>query len=239
MLIGMRNAMMAGGGLSAKSYVQDGLVAMWDGIENAGWGVHDPNATVWKDLVGDCDLTINHGSWDAKSFVCDTGSTCGAYSANAMSPVVAEMVFRVNSSSDTATYKECHVIDLNSVKMLNVILNDTTSLGVGYSFFTATSPRQYVVAGRSFAATPVSISVNYTSSTYRLNSVAQTVGTQSATVSVAGRVEINGRSNVAANPKCWTGNFNTLRLYSRALTAAEIAANYAVDKARFNLPDAM
>jgi hypothetical protein len=36
---------------TAKDYIQDGLVAMWDGIENAGWGVHDPNATVWKDLV--------------------------------------------------------------------------------------------------------------------------------------------------------------------------------------------
>lgn len=40
-----------GGGISAKSYVQDGLFSMWDGIENAGWGKHDPNATVWKDLV--------------------------------------------------------------------------------------------------------------------------------------------------------------------------------------------
>ena len=27
------------------------------------------------------------------------------------------------------------------------------------------------------------------------------------------------------------------RLYNRALTDAEIAANYAIDKARFNLPD--
>jgi hypothetical protein len=27
-----------------------------------------------------------------------------------------------------------------------------------------------------------------------------------------------------------------IRIYSRALTAAEIAANYAIDKARFNLP---
>ena len=31
------------------------------------------------------------------------------------------------------------------------------------------------------------------------------------------------------------GNIYAIRLYSRALTAAEIAANYAVDKARFNL----
>jgi len=44
---------------TAADYVQDGLVAMWDGIENAGWGVHDDEAIVWKDLVGDLDLRCN------------------------------------------------------------------------------------------------------------------------------------------------------------------------------------
>ena len=34
----------------------------------------------------------------------------------------------------------------------------------------------------------------------------------------------------------YTGQYHCLRLYSRALTAAEIAHNYAIDKARFNLP---
>ena len=33
-------------------YVQDGLVGHWDGIDNAGTGMHDPNATTWKDLTG-------------------------------------------------------------------------------------------------------------------------------------------------------------------------------------------
>ena len=44
-------AIAANSGPTARDYVQDGLVAMWDGIENAGWGVHDPNATNWVDLV--------------------------------------------------------------------------------------------------------------------------------------------------------------------------------------------
>lgn len=33
-------------------YVTKGLIAMWDGEWNAGYGIHDPNATVWKDLSG-------------------------------------------------------------------------------------------------------------------------------------------------------------------------------------------
>ena len=39
-------------GLSAKDYIQDGLVAMWDGEWNAGGGKHNTNATMWKDLTG-------------------------------------------------------------------------------------------------------------------------------------------------------------------------------------------
>ena len=37
--------------ISAKSYVQDGLVALFDGIENVDWGVHDNNATIWMNLA--------------------------------------------------------------------------------------------------------------------------------------------------------------------------------------------
>ena len=33
----------------------------------------------------------------------------------------------------------------------------------------------------------------------------------------------------------FTGNVHCIRLYSRALTAAEIADNYAIDKKRFGL----
>ena len=58
MMIGARTAAWAKSGPTAKDYVQDGLIAMWDGIENAGWGVHDPNATVWKDLVGSYDIQL-------------------------------------------------------------------------------------------------------------------------------------------------------------------------------------
>jgi hypothetical protein len=37
--------------ITTKHYVQDSLVAMWDGIENVSRGVHDPNITNWTDVV--------------------------------------------------------------------------------------------------------------------------------------------------------------------------------------------
>lgn len=40
------------GEVTAQSYVQDGLVGLWDAEENAGWGTHEVSPTVWKDLTG-------------------------------------------------------------------------------------------------------------------------------------------------------------------------------------------
>jgi hypothetical protein len=44
-------------------YVQDGLVGFWDAKENAGFGHHDANAAVWKDLTGiSGDFRLNAAS---------------------------------------------------------------------------------------------------------------------------------------------------------------------------------
>ena len=49
---------------TSASYVQRGLIAQWDGIDNAGTGVHNHNATVWKDLKGNLDMTLtSKGRW--------------------------------------------------------------------------------------------------------------------------------------------------------------------------------
>ncbi|MBR1587056.1 MAG: hypothetical protein IJ658_01905, partial [Kiritimatiellae bacterium] len=39
-------------GRTARSYVQKGLKASYDGIDNAGTGTHDPAVRTWKDLTG-------------------------------------------------------------------------------------------------------------------------------------------------------------------------------------------
>ena len=64
MLINLRNALMAGKKWK-NPYIIEGptyrVSAMWDGEWNAGGGVHNPNATVWKDLVGVSDWVLGSG----------------------------------------------------------------------------------------------------------------------------------------------------------------------------------
>lgn len=43
-------------------YQQSGLIAHWDGIENAGRGKHDDSATTWTDLVGGREFRFDNGA---------------------------------------------------------------------------------------------------------------------------------------------------------------------------------
>jgi len=63
LVCGVISAAVALGAASAwaagtSAYVQDGLIACWDGIENAGAGVHDGSATVWKDVVDGYEFSL-------------------------------------------------------------------------------------------------------------------------------------------------------------------------------------
>lgn len=48
----------AAGPVTARSYVQKGLIAQWDGIENGGVGIHREKLTAWKDLRGEHDINL-------------------------------------------------------------------------------------------------------------------------------------------------------------------------------------
>lgn len=59
-------------GVSAKSYVQDGLIAQWDGIENIGYGRHDGASIIWVDLIGNRTATLTeHGAFSDDALVSD------------------------------------------------------------------------------------------------------------------------------------------------------------------------
>lgn len=64
---------------SARNYVQDGLIGLYDAIENAGWDTHDANATAWKNLagtavMGDLDVgNLKSHSWGDAALTLKSG----------------------------------------------------------------------------------------------------------------------------------------------------------------------
>lgn len=233
MLIASRNSFLAGGKLTAKSYVQDGLIAMWDGIENAGWGVHDPNATTWKNLVTGVDSTVPVPSSTLPTCLADGWSFDGSrqgFSQDALSTVLhIESVYKLNKDQTAtiilpsiASGVQLVVCYVDNQTVIPITYTGTASvaagtLGVRHSVSVDSVHGRALVDGR---AVPI---LNPSPNGWGYN--------------YSGRCSIAcyGVSNFHQNSSYIDGDIYNIRIYSRALTAAEVAANYAVDKARFNL----
>ena len=46
---------------TAKDYIQDGLIAMWDGVENVAWEQHSDQLEQWNDLINGMALRASDG----------------------------------------------------------------------------------------------------------------------------------------------------------------------------------
>jgi len=238
MMIAARNAFLMSGGSSmptARDYVQDGLIAMWDGIENAGWGVHDPNATEWKNLNESGPTLARKSSpiaWLDNALTITSAN--GNYGA-----------FSVSSSSFASSVKTVEVVaSFSATNNVQSIFNIGTgvSAGVGISttgFMSAAGKTPFTSAGNDkpqsgswlFSGGMNSAPVEC----YR-NGISSSTGS-TAYMSVGGKYLTNtfvigSLYNASYH---FVGKIHSIRLYSRALTAAEVAANDAVDAARFGL----
>lgn len=83
-------------GWTAKSYIQDGLIAMWDCLENVGFGQFDQSATTWVDLSGNgYDMSMTGYKVDGKF------SADGAYAAQPDMLIAAYLGY-INLGSDNS-----------------------------------------------------------------------------------------------------------------------------------------
>ena len=226
MMLGARTAAWAKSGYTAKDYVQDGLVAMWDGIENVGWGVHDLSATTWKDLVGDNDLVLqNTAHFDENSLVSadrnKLTALCSARLPYASIEVCAFYDVARNSSSLV-----CFGNSVDDQRMLS-FKSDSIQVYNGNHMIKLTT---HVDPQCTWAG----VHDGNRHEAYVRGSLA--VGTKSVNnwSTRNGTFGLSGSSNY--NSWNFVGAYYSVRLYSRALTAEEIAANYAIDKVRFNIP---
>ena len=228
MMLGARTAAWAKSGYTAKDYVQDGLVDMWDGIENAGWGVHDPNATTWKDLVGNNDATPvdETYSWGSDSFMCNGIGLVSAYSSDFQS---VEVVVKVQKDSQPTTY--CPIFGT---------LSESNAKGV-FWLPSINYLRFYNGTSNSLSTTETELKGTFSAVSVSPNTIVFKDAEIKNTKKVGYWNNVGFKQNFfniggsGANYKCFA-EIKCVRVYDRVITAAEIAANYAVDKARFNLP---
>ena len=230
MMLGARTAAWAniGGGVStAHDYVQDGLIAMWDGIENAGWGVHDSGARTWKDLIGVHNFVLPAGisfGEDCALFTKSVGKeqSWGFYDNEIMT---IEVCGKHTSTSVGFAIQFTYGV---SCKRMFAYLS-TNNRGFQFMSNGKTMNRPAFGIRWSVAAT---FSTNNIQTETFYNGQSSTMNT--GTTGWGARSACIGYYN--KDTYAFVGEICSVRLYSRAITSAEVAANYAIDKARFNLP---
>lgn len=243
-LIMRRNLMAAKSGYTAKDYVQDGLIAMWDGIENAGWGVHDPNMTDWMNLGSLGGYATKNGTpivyadhirlqdqTDENMSYFNTGINCSYF-------IGLNLTFEVLCTSELVLSSDGVGI-FSCIQSAGLGLKPTAS-GKRF-YFNDGSAKTVFADNEQIWTTPVSIS--NTKSENHISAYKN--GTFVASKSGVGVLRNSnqnmwigadpGGSGLAFNAPM-TGNIYCVRFYGRDLSDAEIAANYAIDKARFGLP---
>ena len=217
---------------STDSYIKNGLVAHWDGVENAGRGVHDPSATVWKDLVEGREFTLYNVTVEDNGMVFAGAQT----SYGELSAADTAATFE-NASDGTLEI----VYASRSTSESQIILQSSEASGHAASIWQSSrflaacgsannSPYFNFTSGK---ATNI-VSVLYTSAkpgTARVNGNRLTSAGLDCWVGATDVTTIGTRTSKSNNP--FNGAIYSIRVYNRRLTDEEIDANHAIDRKRF------
>ena len=231
---------------TALDYVQDGLIAHWDGVENAGNGVHDSSATTWKDLAGNYDLSLlPKGSWSADGRSLSVYGAAAVCSNSLPAYKTIEVVYKMANPKGNILFASGGTAQVNDFHFIAFNRSGETSGTTGYFSGAWKVPSPHVVwdsfdpsAVRSMAATynnGEAYAANGNVAAVYADGVARNDGSADTAWGLGdGHIMIGDRAEAGAYP--WFGEVYTIRIYSRALSAEEIAANHAIDVARFYAP---
>ncbi len=254
---------------ASRAYVQRGLVAQYDGIDNAGTGLHDSSATTWKNLTGDTALDgtcASQLSWNGSNGWSVSGDckpvTVGNELAAAMSAGSFSIQFAVKPTMDNK--RECffgQYKEKDGISIEHNAGNDKTGIlrwfrnsgdlnsGSAYKHFNNVK----ILAGQ-FASASTVFNNSTGSQTFRVigdggdvsqSSTSPALGTLSTSCEsvIGGEVQRTGRTSTTDYTSgygiTFQGTYYAFRLYSVALTADEIAWNAKLDAVRFNGADAV
>ena len=227
---------------TSASYVQSGLIAQWDGIDNVGIGTHVSNTNIWKDLKGSLDMALtSKGSWtsDGKALYVDGMGAQGAGATPAYKTI--EVVFKMTKDDGRLIFVsglQSRFVVMDPTKdnatLKRVYFNGygTSSGNDKYFNWPLDTAKIYSAAATYKGDSNVSSeSGSHVKDVYG-DGVYRNDGTQGNGWGVGdGKVAVGDRTLAKSYP--WTGNVYAIRLYDRELTMDEIAANRAIDVARF------
>ena len=229
--------------VTSRSYVQKGLVACYDGIDNAGTGVHDSTAATWADLSGngfDGTLASNLG-WAADGWtnaVDGSGVQVGTRLADALSLGALTIQFACVPARDNV--RQAFFSDyVNQNGTIAVEHNDGDTSAGRLRLFRDGNPRYSVLSPVVIpkdAFSSVSVSATQTEQAYWRNGAEAWTNDAVFAAAAAGFPSVIGGDTYRAN-MAFRGVYHAFRAYNRALPEAEVKVNAAIDAIRFDGAD--
>ena len=226
-----RTAAWAKSGPTAKDYVQDGLIAMWDGIENAGWGIHSSDMILNDLLGGGAHIDFVNTSRGDCSILFD-GRDEQAGMLNEYQYINSQVLTIEFCVSLDSTKNQCFIQlsgSGNRYTLVAGVYNKSRELFTGPNF----SPI-YNISELKIGTVSIQYIVGSFQSTKAYNNGVELSHIRDEGFSTGSNLHyVGNRQNNTSF--AMSGEFFSMRWYSRYLTDAEISNNYAIDKARFNL----
>lgn len=223
---------------TARDYVQDGLIAVWDGID------HGNDPLIWRDLSGNgYDATqrvANAGwRWDGD---CYRGTLRNGHGFRAPQALVD--FFRSNITNHTV-----EIVHRPTTSSRETILGQYSGSAVGlnieyaphlagyFRVFWGASPDFNSPAWKTLGMVRMTTTMlcNGTNCQIYENGAYKAQAAQPNVDRVGVQSLIIGGENSRSNMSI-CGELCIVRIYSRALSADEIHHNYEIDNERFNLP---
>ena len=232
--------------MTSASYVQDGLIAQWDGIDNAGTGTHDPTANLWKDLKGSLDLALtSRGGWNTWGNALTINGGAAAVGDSPAPPYrTIELAYRSTKQRDN--------------QHNSILLNASNADRKQMVFFRSYGTVAFFSGIRSADTGVKHIGVNI--GTFNSNAVHVLAATYTNVAAQTARTYLDGSLNTGTSVddswgclvtkmvlgdndtslyRYFFGEVYALRLYDRELTADELAADAAMDMKRIFPPRVM
>lgn len=225
MQIAARTAAWAKSGYTAKDYVQDGLIAMWDGIESE-------IDSVVKPVFGSVDL-LSAGTITKEGF-----SISSEYPFYSRSNILTDLVNSNNFTVEIIFSKYGSVFWRCGVYTGRMdALYDSDG---NYPKWFARSDNFYNVGFRSTKPYLCCISSVKSGGNFKIyeNGVLMKEVSAGNSANAQSGFQIGGYSWQNDYIRESKTSFLRFSIYSKNIDSIELQKNYAIDKARFNLPDA-
>ena len=223
-------------------YVKDGLVAWWDGIWNAGMGVHSSNTTTWKDLIGGYHATqrvaASGWQWGTDCYIGTSGNGHGFTVPTSFSTVMTtnyknhtiELVYKPNTSDRRTIFGQYN----GNTNATNI--EYSPHLSGDFRVYYGGNPDINVSAWKTLGSKRLHCATicNGTNSKVYINGTLKTTSSLPAASAMGSQSFVLG-GELNRTAMSIVGQLAVVRVYSRALTESELASNRALDIQRFSL----